>query len=383
MPAEKIFIFAGSMEGGGSERQTLLLLQHLDRRFWQPHLYLMYRRGVYLSKVPSDVPIEAFWDVHTVPRIWIPGRIHRQQVRWLRTALIEQRPRVLYDRTYHATLVTAPAAHGLPTRRVSVITGPASREVVSPRESWAWLKRRRLAKAYRSAYATLAVSDASARDAEQFYRLPFNSVQTLPNPIDLQQIRQDAQRSIEWTMNADSLHIACVGRMTDEKGHAVLLEAMRLVRQMAPQLDWHLWLAGDGPLRPALIERTLRLELNDRVTFLGHLDHAARLIQRSDVLCLPSLYEGLPNVVLESMAVGVPVVATDAGGTREIGDRNALMLVNPGSPSQLADGLIRLLSDRSSARNQANAALETIARRDISVVLPMLQQVFETSRTQR
>ncbi len=376
MPPKKVFVFAGSMDGGGSERQTLLVLQHLNREHWQPHLFLLYRRGVFLDQVPADVPIEAYWSNHHPPRIWIPGRIHRQQVAWLRQHLIATNPAAIYDRTFHATLITGPASAGLPVRRVSTITSPPALELTPAREKWARLKRWRLGHAYRSAHAVVAVSQAAAESAEQFYRLPKSSVHVIPNPVDMRAIAADAALAPPKPLRPNCFHIAAVGRMTTEKGHQVLLDALALLSQKSSQ-PWHLWLAGDGPLRPALTAQAEALGLESRVTFLGHVPQAARLIAHCQLLCLPSFYEGMPNVVMEAMAAGTPVLATDAGGTTELsGGGQLCRLVPPGNAAAMSVALAEALTDPRPWHQRAEAAKLAIAQRDVPRIIPRIEKLL-------
>ena len=83
----RVLFMISSMRGGGSERQTLMLLKHLDRSQFSPHLYVMERAGNLLSQVPTDVPIHSFEDVRKEPVIYLPGGMMRQQIRHLKKLL--------------------------------------------------------------------------------------------------------------------------------------------------------------------------------------------------------------------------------------------------------------------------------------------------------
>src|SRR5579863_783857 len=122
MPNRIRVLFAiGSLDGGGSERQIVTILRHLDRTRFAPMLYLIRRSGEFSNDVPSDVPVFAFEDRHSAPRRSLPGTVHRMQVRDLAQTLAEQRVDVIYDRTYHMTLIAAPAARHAGAARISVI----------------------------------------------------------------------------------------------------------------------------------------------------------------------------------------------------------------------------------------------------------------------
>jgi glycosyltransferase involved in cell wall biosynthesis len=127
---------------------------------------------------------------------------------------------------------------------------------------------------------------------------------------------------------------------------------------------------GDGPARPALEALAADLRLNGAVGFLGMRDHAAvaELMRGADLLVLPSLAENLPTVVLEAQACGLPVVATDVGGTREALDPTAGRLVAPGDDEALAGAIGAVLAadhDREAiaARAHARYGYEAVAER--------------------
>ena len=109
----RVLFMISSMRGGGSERQTLMLLKHLDRSQFSPHLYVMERTGDLLSQVPTDVPIHSFEDVRKEPVVYLPGGVMRQQIRHLKKLLSDESIDVIYDRTFHMTMIAGPASRKL------------------------------------------------------------------------------------------------------------------------------------------------------------------------------------------------------------------------------------------------------------------------------
>jgi glycosyltransferase involved in cell wall biosynthesis len=152
--------------------------------------------------------------------------------------------------------------------------------------------------------------------------------------------------------------IGAVGRLSDEKGFDVLLRAA------AAGFDSDVVIAGEGPLRPALESLIAELGLSSRVRLLGFRSDTISLYQALDVFVLSSRREGLPNVVLEAMAMGVPVVATRVGGLLELVEpgRNGL-LVEPDSVADLARAVERLLADSAQRSHLATEARRTIESR--------------------
>ena len=144
--------------------------------------------------------------------------------------------------------------------------------------------------------------------------------------------------------NAEAL--ICVGRLSPEKGQQGLIRAFAELRDR--HQDLRLRLVGDGPDRPALEANAAKLGLGDHVMFLGRMTEADTLaeIARSDILILPSFMEGLPIVLMEAMALGVPVVATRVAGIPElVEDGLGGLLFTPSRWDELAACIERLLTD--------------------------------------
>lgn len=140
--------------------------------------------------------------------------------------------------------------------------------------------------------------------------------------------------------------IICVGRLSPEKGQAGLLRTFAKVRSSHPQLA--LRLVGDGPERGALDTLARELGVSDAVEFVGRLpeDETLAEIARSDLLVLPSFMEGLPIVLMEAMAVGVPVIASRVAGIPElVEDGGTGLLFTPSNWDELASAIDRLLGD--------------------------------------
>jgi glycosyltransferase involved in cell wall biosynthesis len=156
--------------------------------------------------------------------------------------------------------------------------------------------------------------------------------------------------------------ILCVGRLSPEKGQAGLLEVFARLRGKIP--DAELRLVGDGPGRNSLERLARVLHVDDAVTFAGRLTEDATLaeIARADVLALPSFMEGLPIVLMEAMALGVPVIASRVAGIPELVEdgRNGL-LFTPSNWDELGGCIQRLLSDRELYERLSAAARMTIA----------------------
>ncbi len=137
---------------------------------------------------------------------------------------------------------------------------------------------------------------------------------------------------------------------------------------------------GDGPLRDTLEETAHAFRLNGRIRFLGHRDDVPRLLAAADLLVLPSLYEGLPNIVLEAMRFAKPVVATAAPGTTEVVTNGRTGLLVPmRNPPALAEAIRTVLQDRDLARRlgaEGRTRVEAEFRAD--TMIARFAELYET-----
>lgn len=356
MPQRVLFMIS-SMRGGGSEQQTLLLLRHLDRAKFEPHLFVLDRDGQWMPKVPDDVIVHGYDRTSDSGGIYFPGRALRQQTRYLKELLQRESIDVIYDRTFHMTLIAGPAACDLNVPRVSTIVSPPEEALPMVERRFVELKRRRLAKAYRQSRTVVAVSIAAAESARSYYRLQGKSLAVIYNGVDAAAVTTSAQQA---DVSRDPrLTLVCVGRMTEEKGHRDLIDAVA-----ATETPWpsgsptiRLWMVGDGPLRPELEHQARDRCRKHEIEFIGNVSNPAPYISKADALVLPSRFEGMPNVVLEAMALGTPVIATRAGGTIELErDKPAILWCNPNDQNSLAEALQEFSADRKSAIDRAGEA---------------------------
>jgi glycosyltransferase involved in cell wall biosynthesis len=148
--------------------------------------------------------------------------------------------------------------------------------------------------------------------------------------------------------------VAAVGRLHPQKDFPTLLRAMARVHEAVPGA--RLLVVGDGMLRGDLEAQARSLELSSSVVFTGQRADVPELLNAVDLFALSSLWEGLPNVVLEAMAAGLPVVGTRVGGVPEVVvDGVTGILVPPRDPEALASGIAQLLSDSELSQRMGDA----------------------------
>lgn len=310
------------MDGGGSERQLWQLATNLPQDQFATELYLIYKRGPYLQQLPTSMSVHAFSELNFHSHI--PGGYHRAQVDHLSSVLRQQQIDVVYDRTYHMTLVTSAACRRVDVARVSVIVSPPSQDFAKGNERFKWFKYRILRNAYSDPLSrVIAVSTAVADDAAAYFRISRDRFQVVPSPVNIEAVRAAANQSLEGDSEntqgtQKKLKVVVVARMTSEKGHASMIEVARLWDQFQASPAWRpiqVDFIGDGPLWETLKQQVAQDRLAEHIRFHGFQSNPYPWIQQADVVCIPSLYEGLPNVALEAMALEKPLIATQCSSS--------------------------------------------------------------------
>lgn len=226
----------------------------------------------------------------------------------------------------------------------------------------------------REATALLPVSQAVADSLAAQGALP-GKMRVVPNGVDVGRFAnlpaRDALRW-QWGLDGGVFVVACIARLSPEKGVDVLLEAMRLRPEMMCLV------AGSGPAGAAL-EASLAGVDRGNVRLLGRIADTRELLTVADALAVPSRTEGQGIVALEAMAAGVPVVASRVGGLGEmLTEGQTALLVPPGDPRALADALERLAGDavlRTHLIGQGRALVQ--AQYDVRQMADAVTQVYE------
>ena len=218
--------------------------------------------------------------------------------------------------------------------------------------------------ALRHVDGVVCVSDGQATKVRRA-GVPADRVHVIRNAIDTTRfaVADPASRSTLQAMfpTPRDVIVAGVGRLSPEKGFDVLIEAARITTARVPGAGFVL--LGDGPERSALEDRVRAAGLEGRVAFAGFRSDVDRLLPGADILAQSSHTEGLPNVVLEACAAGIPVVATAVGGTGEvIRDGANGFLVEPANPVALADRLLELMVSADLRQSMGERGREVVRR---------------------
>jgi glycosyltransferase involved in cell wall biosynthesis len=335
----RVLFIVPSLIGGGAERVIVHLVNNLDRERYAPMLALGRVDGPYLKELREDVLVHD-----------LGAERARRAIGAVVKAVRTLRPDVVVS-TLGLNFAVALAKPFFP-RGTRVIL----REGSSPT---AFLKEveqgsRARAHIYRSMYRVLysmadkvvCQSDYMLNDLATNMGLHRSKMERVYNPVDFEKIRARTEGA-ESPYTGQGPHLVTVGNMTYAKACDVLLEAFRLVREKLPRAT--LTFVGDGENRQSLEDLTARLGLIDGVRFVGFQSNPFVYVKHADLFVSSSRYEGFSNVILEALACGTPVVATDCpSGNREVIKEGVNgWLAKPEDAGSLAETICRAIEERS------------------------------------
>jgi glycosyltransferase involved in cell wall biosynthesis len=233
----------------------------------------------------------------------------------------------------------------------------------------------------RSVEHVAAVSGESGVDFGKTYGVPESRITAIPIGVEIPAVSDRTLERERLTrlagLPSDSRAVMHIGSFSPEKNHVWLLDAFRVIVDREPGA--RLVLVGDGALK-ALVESTIQeLGLRDHVRLLGARSAAAALLAGADVFVLPSLIEGIPGVILEAAAQGVPTVATSVGSVDEaVLDGQTGKLVASGDKEGFVSAVVGLLHD-SELRSRMGAAARQFAkeRYDMAEIVSRFEALYE------
>ena len=340
----KVLFFISSLEGGGAERVLVDILRHIDRAKFAPTLVLLYpyENSPYREYLPADIPVV------------VVGRqsdsfIEKigQFLSFMQTVFKED-PQVILSKLTHNNLM-AILAGKLFNIKVIVCEHNTLSEVVRDRDGKYILGvpvSPMVKILYRSADRIVAICEKIKENLIEDFHIPADKISVIRNPLDMARIEELGSIRPRHPFFDGLTHVVmAAGRMVPQKGFDILLKAFS---QVVSEVEARMIIMGEGPDMETLKQTAQDLGIAGEVSFTGFQENPYQFMSHADVYVLSSRYEGMPMVVLESMACGLPVIATDCrSGIREmLNDGECGMLVPAEDPERLAGAIVRLIKDR-------------------------------------
>jgi glycosyltransferase involved in cell wall biosynthesis len=346
-----------TLDRSGAEKQLTLLARGLSRDEFDVHVCALTRGG----PLEADL-VDAGIPVTVIGKRW---KLDPYAFWRLRRLIKQLKPDLIH------TWIFAANAYG---RAAGLLAGVkclvAGERCVDPWKSWELAFDRYLAKRT----SRIVANSEAVRDFYIGKRIPAEKIDVIPNGIlpapSCSTTRQEVLAELQ--LPDDARLVGLIGRLWPQKRVKDAIWAADLLKVIRD--DVYLLVVGDGPHRGRLETFRDQCEIRDKVRFFGHRSDVPRLLPHFDVLWSPSAYEGQSNTILEAMAAGVPVVATDIPGTRELvvdGETGYLVstegwppnatTVNKTVAAGLAKFTMRILDDRGLALRLGEAARKRVA----------------------
>jgi len=362
-----LLVFMYSMGDGGAERVTANLTNHWALRGWDITLLT-------IAPIKGDL-----FDLHpTIERISLDLAAESSnkllglwqnigRIKALRKVLKQLRPDIALSMMTTSNILLALASFGL----ASIKTIGAERTTpLRPSVSFIWSVLRKYT------YGLLGAVVSMSEDGRNWFQKNTyaKKVLAMPNPVTWPLPLLEPQL---YPPRFQPRILLGVGRLIEEKGFELLFEVFIELKDKYP--EWGLAIVGDGPLRSFLEQRIKQSGLQNRVFLPGRAGNIGKWYESADIFALSSLYEGFPNVLVEAMAYGLPVVSFDCNsGPRDI-IRHEIdgLLVPQGSKSDLTKALDRLMSDDVLRKKYSERALEVRERFSMENISEMWDRLFD------
>lgn len=357
---KRLALVLPSAQAGGAERVLLNLLRRFDRQLFDLHLIIIDPQGPYLDFLPSDVVLHGLGY----------ERVGRAIVR-LAAALRNLKPDVVLSSIGHLNLALLLIKALLPKRTKVFV-----RESNIPSLAFATGAKNSLFRfSYRILYphadGIICPGEGIKSDLSRRFRIKADKMVIIPNPVYLDEIRS-RMNSDNVPFQRGRIRLLAAGSLTRQKGFDLLIKAMADLARTKPEI--HLTILGEGPQRKDLEKQILSLDLSGFITLAGMQENPFPYLHHADLFVLSSRWEGLPNVVLESLACGTPVVAFECpGSVKEIFD-------NPHQGTLVPVGdvkaLVRAISERTENRRNGSKDSLLPSRFEIESVTAQYQDIL-------
>lgn len=345
MPARRIAFCITDLDPGGAERALVEIVTRLDRAEWEPHVYCL----------GPEAPLADVLRKRGVCVVCLGAKSARDLgiVRRLASDFRKLQPAIVQSFLFHANVASRIAA-----KWANVPVVVSGLRVAEREKRWhVWLDRWTGAAKHHA----VCVSSDVADWAVQQLKLSPARVHVIPNGVDFDRFAHAVPLSREELgLPLESRLLVAVGRLHRQKGFDVLIDAVAPL--LGADRKRHLLIAGEGPDRKALTSQVARLGLQNHVHLPGRIEDIPGLLKGADLFVLSSRWEGMPNVLLEALSAGTPVVATSVEGVRDILGREAQSLVVPSASIPHLREAIRLALESPVNHPTAKESLQAIVR---------------------
>ena len=301
----KILFIVPSLNSGGAERVISLLCNNLNKNKFEIILGVLKKEGIFLEQISKDIKIVDLKEKHV-----------RNSFFKIKKLIIQEKPDIVFSTLSHLNLFISIFKFLLPKN--SIYIGRES-SIISEDKKKKKFGKFILEKLYTIFYKKLdyiiCQSSYMANDLIENYKVKKSKIKVIGNPVDIEKILFLSEEKTEVIVSKEKINLVTIGRLEPVKQHCYLID-------MFSKLDkklYHLYIIGEGSEKIRIEKKIKELGLEKNISLLGRKKNPFSIIKQCDIFILTSKYEGFPNVVLEALALNLPILSLKSpGGVLEI-----------------------------------------------------------------
>lgn len=367
--AIKIIELITSLDFGGTQKMLFETLKRINREKYQFIVVSLKGRGVYTQEI-EELGIK-------VVNLGVNGGVSKFRLFLslpivffkLLKILIKEKPQIVHSYLFQANILGRIAA--------KIVRVPAiicSLRVMDPRKYQIWLER------ITKNFVTLFIANSEILRQFSIFNAGINpeKIITIYNGIDSNRysyLNPQSKRE-ELGIKENDYLIGTIGRLDEQKGIEYLFKALKIIKEQIQ--NFKCLVVGNGRLRSKLEQLKVKLGIKENVILTGARTDANDLMAMFNLFVLPSLWEGLPNVLLEAMACEKPIIATNVGGVPElIENEKSGILVEPKDPNSLAKAIIELIKNKEKSKIVSQQARKRVEKFSLDKMVKEIEKIYD------
>lgn len=361
-----MLFFIYEMGGGGAARTLLNVLNHLNRREFEPILVTLNYDGSYEGNLKSDVQF-----------IKLETKRLRTAILPLAKVIRKQQPDIVFSTIPNYNIVAILAGKLSFTKTKNIVREAALLGNGNGLDARLII----YGLFYRLSHQVISLSEGVKANLVAYYKIRHKDIKVIYNPIDVEQLQADANNGLlskegEHIFRMGRKVLITAGRLVAEKDHQTLIRAFSVIHK---QLDCELVILGEGPLEEELRNLARQLGVERHVHFIGFKQNPYVYFKHADLFVLSSLSEGFGHVLVEALAIGVPIVSTNCGpGAEEVLGNGAYgSLCEVGNHEEMALKILEILTlHKNDIKVITEKGLQRVQRFSVQEIVQQYEQTF-------
>ena len=303
---KKIVFVMPKLGGGGAERVVSTIIQHINKQKFECSLIVFDGNGDYQNDLPKGIDIKI-----------LSGKSLISNVLALIKMLRKLKPNVVFSSMRSTSALLGIIKLLLPSEVKLVLRENNTPSVSIAESRYPWIWKAIYKSIFKNADTIICQSDYMINDFKNKFNFTGDNLVRIYNPVDIEMVKNRSQEGPSPFPDSDKKNVVAVGKLTSQKGYDILLESFAFHKEKNRNIN--LWILGEGKNYKQYKALSSTLGINNNVHFVGRQENPFIWMKHADLFILSSRYEGLPNVLLEALCLGRPVVTTNhPGGTNEV-----------------------------------------------------------------